>query len=317
MKSDLIHQIKRVYGFKYMLISQETYTNSGAMFDQTIYPAKSNKKLIQTKQGRPTNIYGGYSGNKDAYMAIIRIPGKKEDKLRVVGIPVRSLSKLERLKKTDNVAYLSELHRVIAERTAREKTNRKTGEKTKVYIDFDIVVPKVMYRQLIIDGDLKYTLGSSTYQYNARQLVLSEKSMKILNTDFSKDSFSVDEQNEQLMFVYDDILDKVNRYLPLYDKNKFRKGLNEGRDKFKELPVLPIYNGSSKKSDGKVDIINNMLIGLHCDPSMGNLKSLGIKSPFGMLQTPNGITMNKDSELIYQSPTGLFERRIRLSKLIK
>ena len=317
MKSDLIRQIKRVYGFKYMLISQETYTNSGAMFDQTIYPAKSNKKLIQTKQGRPTNIYGGYSGNKDAYMAIIRISGKKEDKLKVVGIPVRSLSKLERLKKGGNAAYLSELHRVIAERTAKVKTSRKTGEKTKVYIDFDIVVPKVMYRQLIVDGDLKYTLGSSTYQYNARQLVLSEKSMKILNTDFSKDSSSVDEQNEQLMFVYDDILDKVNRYLPLYDQRSYRKKLNDGESIFRELPPHSEYQSGKKIKIGKDEVLTNILQGLHADATRTNLKALKISSPFGMLQASNGLEIGKDSELIYQSPTGLFERRIRLSKLIK
>lgn len=317
MKSDLIHQIRRVYNFKYMLISQETYTKSGAMFNQTIYPANSNKKLIPAKKGRPTNIYGGYSGNEDAYMSIICIPGKKKDKFKVVGIPIRSLSKLKRLEKTNRTAYLDELHNIIAERTAKFKTNRKTGEKVKTYTDFNIIVPKVMYRQLIIDGDLKYTLGSSTYQYNARQLVLSEKSMKILNTDFSKVSSSVDEQNKQLMFVYDDILDKVNKYMPLYDQRSYRKKLNDGINIFKQLPPYSEYESGKKVKIGKNEVLKNILQGLHADATTSNLKILKISSPFGMMQASSGLEISKNSELIYQSPTSLFERKVRISTLLK
>lgn len=315
-RQELIAQIKQVYGFKYMLISQEVYTNSGAMFDQTIYPATSNKKLIPIKKGKATSIYGGYSGNKDAYMSIIRIPGKKSDKFKVIGIPVRNLARLNSLEKKDKSAYLNELQIVLKEQTAKIKTSQKTGEKTKSYIDFDIVVPKVMYRQLIIDGDLKYTLGSSTYQYNARQLVLSERSMRILSTDFSKTSESLEKQNDDLVVVYDDILDKVNKYMPLYDKNKFRVLLNEGIEKYRKLPIISQYQGTVKKLTGKAEILNNILIGLHNDPTMGNLKDIGIKTPFGQLQVPTGITVSPLTTLVYQSPTGLFERRVRLIDLL-
>ena len=290
-RSDLIKQIKRVYNFKYMLISQEVYTNSGPMFDQTIYPAASNekKKLIPKKNSKLTEIYGGYSGNKNAYMSIIRIPGKREDKYKVVGIPVRDLYKLNNLERKNKSIYIDKLSRIIKELTAKTKTSRKTGEKSISYIDFDIVIPKVMYRQLIIDGDLKYTLGSATYQYNARQLVLSEKSMKTLNTDFSKSSDSLEKQNEQLLFVYDEIVDKVNKFMPLYDKNKFRKGLTNGRARFKELPITAAFDKAKKKSVNKIDILKNILIGLHANASNGNLKAIGIKTPFGLMQTQTGI----------------------------
>lgn len=314
-KNELIDQIRRVYGFKYMLISQEAYTNSGAMFDQTIYPATSNKKLISIKKNKPTSIYGGYSGNKDAFMSIIRIIDKKGEKYRVVGIPVRNLSSLNKLEYHNKSLYLKELYQIIRERTAKVRISRKTGEKVKKYLDFDIVVPKVMYRQLIIDNDVKYTLGSATYQYNARQLVLSEKSMKILNIDFDKSTASEEEQNKDLMFVYDDILDKVNRFMPLYDKNKFRAGLYNGRTKFEQLPVLSKYKGAKKISDGKLDIINEILTGLHNNASTGNLKSIGIKTPFGMMQSNSGVVLSSNSLIIYQSPTGLFERKVKLANL--
>ena len=316
-RSELIDQIKRVYGFKYMLISQETYTNSGPMFDQTIYPAKSNKTLISIKKEKPTKIYGGYSGNKDAYMSIIRVKGKREDKIKVVGVPMRALASLNKLAKQNYDAYLKQLHRVLAEKTLKTKKDRKTGQTKKEYLQFDIVVPKVNYRQLVIDGQLKYTLGSSTYQYNARQLVLSNNSMRVLTTDFTKSNDTLQEQNKQLIFVYDEILDKVNQYLPLYDKNRFRVSLKKGRTQFESLPVLPIYDGATKKEEGKVEVLRNILMGLHDDPTMGNLKSIGIKTPFGMLQSSKGISISKNAKLVYLSPTALFQREVKISDLIK
>lgn len=301
-KSKLIEQIKRVYRYKFMLVSQEVFTKTGPLFDQTIYPAGSNKsRLIPIKKDRPTDIYGGYSSSTDAYMSLIRVPDKKEDKYKVVGVPSRSLASLNRAEKRGHDAYLGQLRQVIA------KSQKK---------EFQIIIPKLRYRQLIIDGGLKYTLGSSAYQYNARQLVLSEKSMEVLATDFSKVTTDLDKQNQKLIAVYDDILDKVNRCLPLYDKNQFRNALNGARDKFVQLPILPKFNGNKKEEAGKVEILNEILLGLHDDASTGNLKPLGIKTPFGMLQTQSGITMSSNAVIVNQSPTGLFEHRIYLKALL-
>lgn len=179
--------------------------------------------------------------------------------------------------------------------------------------EFQIIIPKLMYRQLIIDGDLKYTLGSSTYQYNARQLVLSEESMKILATDFAKPADSEEDLNKQLMYVFDDILSKVNKYLPLYDKNRFRQSLNEARGRFEKLPVL---SNANKKTLGKVEILTEILKGLHDNPAMGNIKKIGCKTPLGKLQTSSGISVSQNAVFVYQSPTGLFERRVHLKDLI-
>ena len=64
-------------------------------------------------------------------------------------------------------------------------------------------------------------------------------------------------------------------------------------------------------------MLRNILMGLHDDPTMGNLKSVGIKTPFGMLQSPQGILISKDAKLVYLSPTALFQRELRISDLIK
>lgn len=162
-RKDLIEKLNRVYSYKFMLVSQQVFTRRGAMYDQTVYSAESNKKLIPLKKGKRTEIYGGYSGNKDAYMAIVKLPGKKEDKYQVVGIPVRAVAKLKQAEKVGKEEYLAELRKVITPNFIKVKTNRKTGEKTSIQQNFEVIVPKVMYRQLIIDQDQKFTLGSSTY----------------------------------------------------------------------------------------------------------------------------------------------------------
>ncbi len=39
---------------------------------------------------------------------------------------------------------------------------------------------RVPYKQVVIDGDRKFMLGSSTYVYNAKQLTLSWKAMQVI-----------------------------------------------------------------------------------------------------------------------------------------
>lgn len=303
-KNDLIRKIKRVYNYKFMLISHEVFTKSGALCDQTVYPASldSKKKLIPIKQGKPTNVYGGRSRNFDAYMAIINIHKKKKDQIKLVGIPISSLNKLDVLERNNYDLYLDEIHRVINERIASSKKDRKTGKRYKVYFDFDVLVPKVMYSQLIIDGDLKYLLGSSACPYNGRQIVLSNRSMKTLaNKAVNLNNVT----DNDLSDVYDDILQIVNKYLPLYDKNHFRKSLNDGKGSFSSCSV-----------DVKSQLIDKILIGLHDNAARASLTELGMKTPFGFMQLKSGIVMSPEAQLIYQSPTGLFERRLPLKKIM-
>lgn len=314
-RDELVAKLKRVYDFKYMLVSQDVFTRSGALYDQTIYAANSGKKLIPLKKNKPTAIYGGYSGSKAAYMAIVSLNGKTS-KYQVVGIPVRNVATIKQAKKKSKEEYLAALKAAIAPQLAKEKKDRKTGKKTLVCPDFDIIVPRVRYRQLIIDGEQKFTLGSATYQYNARQLVLPAEDLVTLSKDFIKDpSISDVEKDKRLIQVYDDILERVNQSFSLYDKNKFRQRLNEARDIFVDLPIESEFRDKKKVAVGKVEVLQNILIGLHANAAMGNLRALKMTTPFGQLQVPGGITLSSNAYLVYQSPTGLFERKVYLNTI--
>nr|WP_229564110.1 Cas9 endonuclease PAM-interacting domain-containing protein [Pediococcus pentosaceus] len=278
------------------------------MYDQTVYPAKSNKKLIPSKNNRPTNIYGGFSGNKDAYLAIVKILGKKGDTYKVVGVPRRFSDELLNAYNDDYSEYLNKLHDVLVTQFTKKQRNKKTGKIIKKIENFEIVVGKVNYRQRIIDRNQSFMLGSSTYKYNTKQLVLTESSMKILS-NFKHAS------DDNLNLVYDEILEKVNESFELYDKNGFRKKLNNNIDKFRKLPCKSIFEKNKLISVGKCEILFQILNGLHANATMGDLKGIGFSTPFGFMQDASGIKLNKDSMLLYQSPTGLFERKVKLSDL--
>ncbi|KRN93227.1 crispr-associated protein, csn1 family [Pediococcus stilesii] len=313
-KAESIRDIKNIYNYKFMLVSREVYTRHGAMFNQTIYPASKNdsKKLIPIKKGKDTAIYGGYSGNTDAYMAIVAVEDKKGEKFKVVGVPTRAVSRLEQLAADDHDQYLTALHDVLKPNFTKIKTNRKTKAKEEVTTPFRILVGKVGYRQLIQDGQVKMMLGSSAYKYNAKQLVLSEKSLKVIKNN---KKYNPDDENQDLIDVYDEILGVVNRAFNLYDTNGFRKKLNDNRVKFVELPINNIFDGTKLVQMGKRAVLTQILNGLHANAALGDLKALGISTPFGKMQSKSGIPLSMDASLVYQSPTGLFERKLNLSDL--
>ena len=62
-------------------------------------------------------------------------------------------------------------------------------------------------------------------------------------------------------------------------------------------------------------ILNRILIGLHANAARIKISELGFKNDFGLLTQTSGITFTPDTQIIYQSPTGLFERRVALRDL--
>lgn len=297
--------VSKIQHFKYMLISKAVYVKHGKLYDATIAPAskvatKSNP--IKIKNSKPVDIYGAYTHEVAAYMAIVRVNGKKP-KYKVVSVPVRMLQRLKMAEQKGHDQYMQTLHDVLSRNFTSFKKNRKTGLKEAVVKDFDVLVPCVRYNQLVIDGDVKFTLGSHEYQHNAKQLVLSDHSLETLANNFEYVRKHPNEADERMTMLYDDILAQVNHYFTLYDKNKFREKLNAGRDKYLKLPTFSL----NKKDASKAETIINMLRGLHANATAPEMKYiLNTSTGFGAFQTKSGIQLSENAKLVYQSPTGLF-----------
>lgn len=302
-KEDAISRLNKAYGFKKMLVTKEVGQRTGAMFNDTKYPAPGNKKLarkygrlpkletmINVKEDRNPEIYGGYSGSRDAYMVIVDLGNQ----YKVLGVPVRYSQKLEMERKSDYDLFKKDLQELLS----RDKGLRDSKGNVK---KFKIVLDKVLYGQLIEDGNQLFTLGSSEYKRNFRQMFLNRRALEILGKDSNQD---------ELLWVYDQILDNVDKYFGLYTMNKQIAALHSGREEFIKLP-----NVKREKSDvTKKEMLNRILVGLHANESEADCGKIG-KKAFGRLQVPGGIKLSKDASIIYQSPTGLFERKVWLKDL--
>ena len=300
---DIFNRLIRAYNYKYMLVSRETTTENSNMFNMTIYPRgerdrKKTRKLIPKGKDLDPAIYGGYSGNTDAYMVIVKIEKTKETLYKVVGVPMRALASLKKAQKEGN--YDQELNKVLEPLIMFNKNGKsKAGIK-----GFTVVKDHVHFKQVVIDGDTKFMLYSAQYRANAKQLTLSQETMKVV-TDNTDDMDQKDADKDQLLLnAYDEILEKVDQYLPLFDINGFRQGLHDGRAKFAAL-----------KTSEKRYTLKNILNGLHDNLVTPNLKNIGIKTPFGLMQSSSGITLSPNAKLVFQSPTGLFEKRVKLTNL--
>lgn len=293
-------QLQRAYNFKYMLVSRETSTHDQEMFKMTLYPrndrdtAKS-RNLIPKAKNMPTEIYGGYNGNADAYMAIIKINKKNKTEYRVVGVPMRALNTLNNARD-----HKKQLKQILEPKILFNKK----GKRRTAILSFEIIKGKIPYKQVIIDGDKKFMLSSSAYVDNAKQLTLSSKAMQVITDNLDPDKNSKAEIDQAYINVFDEILDKLDKYLPLFDINQFREKLRAGKKKFIELSI-------SEKRETILQILN----GLHDNSVRPKIDSLGIRTPLGFMQFTNGVPLSDKAILIYQSATGLFEKRVKIANL--
>lgn len=173
--------IQKIYNYKYMLVSKEVTTKNDAFYKETKYKA-GGTNLIPIKQNKPVNVYGGYKEKRNSYMMLVKIKKKKENIYKIVGVPRLLSDELDRLNDMGE------------KRLLLEKIARKNLSKTEQ--NFKIILDKIYYGQLIIDGNQKYTLGSVMYKHNAMQLHLSKQALEILAVGKTK---SREVSNEELI----------------------------------------------------------------------------------------------------------------------
>lgn len=296
-----IKYLKHLNGLKHLLVTHEVFEDHGALFDQTIYPAwkAQNKKLIPTKQGRDIAIYGGYSGQKTAYLAIVKVHDKV-DYLKVMAVPISAVTEVNQQRQLGLAAEKAYLKKLFL-----PQFTKKSG-----IIDFEIVRPHVYLQQRIEDevyGEVhQFALRSSTYYRNLQQLWLPLSSQQVLLKKDAKD--------EELTRVFDQICEQTQRYFSLYERYNSRQTLRNNRDRFIALPTTNVVDDRGKLVQvGKREVISRLMRGLHANAERKDLKVIGIKTSFGLLQEGNGIRLGLAAKMIMESPTGLFKREARIA----
>lgn len=312
-KKDVAY-VKHLMGLKHLLVTHEVIENHGALFNQTIYKAimdkqnpgkaKHKRDLIPVKNDRDTVIYGGYSGQTTAYLAIVRVNGKRPS-YRVVGVRTRALEQLRQLQHESGLT--------LDEATKQVLVPEFTNAKGKVK-DFDVLLPKVYLRQRIadvIDGRMhQFGLNTDAYYRNLQQLVLPLGLQAELQ--FPKEALKKD----TLLRIFDEICEQVEKYFALYSKlNKFTEVLINSREAFSKLPIQDFIDEKGNTQPGMKSTLTDIMMGLHSNMTVRPLTQLGFKTSLGKLQVKSGITLTAQAQIVYESPTGLFKRYVKLADL--
>ncbi|MCZ3622702.1 type II CRISPR RNA-guided endonuclease Cas9 [Lactobacillus mulieris] len=299
-KKDIVHKLETAYGYKYMNISRECCQKTSSLFDQTLYAHNSNVKnsLIPKKKGLPTEIYGGYSGNKDSFFVLVKIVKKRTNLYRIVGIPTRELDKLN---SSNN--YNQALNKIVESKLCLKETE-----------SFKILIKRLLYGTLIVDNGQKFRIGSFKEKHNVQQLVLQLKSMEYIKfyidggknyfTDAERKELEKQDRDKCLLYIFDDIMNVVNKHFTLFDMSKYEKDGDSLREKFNCLDF-----------NDKVSILSDLLKAFHANSDRTSITKLKITNLGRHQAGKNGITLTTNAQIIYQSPTGLFERRVKIKDL--
>ncbi|KLI75956.1 MULTISPECIES: type II CRISPR RNA-guided endonuclease Cas9 [Lacticaseibacillus] len=303
-----IEELDQIYNFKRMLITHEVYFETAGLFKQTVYAAKDSKErggsrqLIPKKKGYSTGIYGGYTQETGSYNALVRLTKAGKVVYRVFKISTQNAAEIAAARSLSAEEGNERLCQIL------EQSLLKTNKDKKNTVDlFDVVIPRLGKEALFHNS--KYGLflvNSDTYYHNYQELWLSRENQKILKKLFST-KYDQSEMDRDALHLFETIAKQVEQFFKLYDINQFRTKISSAFDAFEKLPV--------EGEEGKVETLKQLLIGLHANPVRSDLKNLGIKTPFGFLQAGKGIHLDDDTEIIQQSPAGLFKRRVRLADL--
>ncbi|KRM92351.1 type II CRISPR RNA-guided endonuclease Cas9 [Fructilactobacillus florum] len=275
-KDQQLGYMKRIYRFKKMLVTKQLETNEGALYKQTIYKAPANEK--NTKKNRSL------------------INTKKNRPSDIYGGYSQSVTAYMSLVFFKNTFKLIKMPLVAANAIKNSLSSyHDTILKILGSNEFKVLIPKVKMNQLIKEGDSLYTVVG-VYKHNAQQLILSDNSMGIITKPIREICDS------DLDSVFNELVDNIDKYLNLY---KIEDKLTI-KEKFYAL----------KNKESKFKCISDILVGTHCNAGRSNLKIIGLSSYWGMFSGNNdGLKINENSQLIYQSPTGLFEHRVKVSDL--
>jgi len=271
-------KVSKIFQYKQFNVTKRTEIGSGEFYNQTVYP-HGNGKLISLKDGLDPKIYGGYSGDNPAYMVLVKIDDKKN---KLVKVPIRLAQQIK-----ENKINLQDYVKEIVK-------HKKTVEILKTEISIGQLIHSDKNGYLALKSDTEIT--------NEQQLVLPYKYVALL-TLLQKSS---ENKYDVILAQYDDdildnifkaVIDKMEQFYPYYPGEASR--LHENLDNFIELDDTE-----------KFKIIEQILNLIHANSTISKIH-------FGKINTnsfgrkPNGINLI-DSDLIYKSPTGLYESKIHI-----
>lgn len=272
--------LRKVMNYRKMLVTQKVGDNFGALYDGTRYGAnhpKAKKGIPFEDKKKDTSLYGGFSSAKVVYSVLI----ESKKKVHLVNITMQEYSSLGD-HPSDNA-----LRKVLA------------AKKTE-YARAKILLRHVPQMQLIRYKSALVVIKSASEFNNARQLWLDYDAYVYF--DQSMHDSHIVEPNK-LIGIFDKIMAAVQLQYPLH------------RVPERDLPGIRVAFGDLEKED-QIAVLKGLIIALHANPSSSDLTKIGLSSNWRRIQSgKNGFIFSDDDEFIFQSPSGLFEKKVTVAEL--
>lgn len=278
-----------------MFITEKPESRHDQIFKATIFPRTANKKLFPLKKNKAVELYGGYTALNFAYLALLRAVSEDEHTYQLVPVP-RFIS--------DRVdSYLAHDQKGKADQLLIEY-GRAYLPKKLANENLSVELPKVFFHEAVIRDNVASAIGSAKVLQNTDQLVLSEPAISALESNY----FDVpDDLDDQLLSVYDEIIDQIANHMPLYHQVNLDERLATARSNFEKLPATQDPKDTSKYKHTKQSILRDLIYSLQAVPQSTDLRSIGLVTGFG--RVPYNPRYNIGDEFILTSPTGLFKSR--------
>lgn len=276
-------RLRKVMGYFDYYINRLVSEQTGAFYKQTFISKNDNpENLIPKKDNLSPKLYGGLTGEEDAYFCIVEYLNKKKKCLKIVGIPIRIVACMETNGNAIN-EYFDSLHLV----GAVIKRNRILKHQHILYEENDGQISDY------------YMVGESEV-INARQLFLPSKILKQLN-NILRGSFENNDVNIQL--IYEEMCRKLNMY------NCYRK--------IGEILERSINEFMDLNKEDKIEVFKDMLIAMQCNSSRVDAwKMMGIDGNGKEVKIPTTrLTKTlkpQNITFVDSSITGMFERKSKI-----
>lgn len=300
-------QLEKVYEYKTVRVSQQTFERHGQLHGQTRWKATDAKvnggkkdRLVAASAKRPVELYGGYSGSEQAYLALARFEQRGNVKFKVIPVMVRDVQKLKRARQGGRTAEATELHQLV------QPMFERTGKNGKVIrTPFEIVTTHLPLGSLFkTESNGVLRLVSNTEYRNTVQLWLSRKEQQFLELPKTPTGWRDYHQpsKAELMTLFDEIVIRERKANPLLSLKMDK--LAATRDAFEGLAIQDQFEGKVRVK-GMITTLNQILAALHANANTEDLKLIGGPSDFGRVFNPSGITLSGPIIVIRQSTTGL------------
>lgn len=304
-KSDYptIHVVHRFMNKNDILITHRTYEGKGELFDQNILkkgkgqlPIKGSDERLAGSEG--IMKYGGYNSISGSYFMLVESEDKKGNKIRSIEyVPLYLKEQLERNDEM-KLQYLEEQCGLKKPRILIHKI--KMGTLFKID-GFKLIVTARTGNQLKFRGAIQLLLSfneTKLLKKIMKFLYRRKENKKLLITE--KDGIS----DDKLIGLYDTFLDKLSTTLYKTFLSEQEETLSKGRDLFIKLT-----------KEDKCFVLSEILHLFQCNASKANLTLINGKGNAGIIKMTKNISSSKQILIIYQSPTGIYEKEIDLSKL--